>query len=124
MTDNCICLTCSRSYKYAGRNTGMTRTKCNSCSTNLRRFKIKEKIVEYLGGKCVNCGYNKCKRALHAHHEDPTSKDFQISGAHARAWSKIKLELDKCILLCANCHAEEHEKSALVSPHSYKVSKG
>lgn len=65
------------------------------------------------GGKCERCGYSKCLRALHFHHLNPNEKSFQISEAitqNSTPWNVIQDELDKCILLCANCHAEEHDK--------------
>ena len=62
--------------------------------------------IEYLGGKCAICGYDKCLRALSFHHIDPSTKSFGISGNHCLSWEKIKNELDKCILLCSNCHME------------------
>ena len=78
-----------------------------------RRKKIKEMAVEYKGGKCICCGYNKCIGALEFHHLDPNGKDFNISAKGiTRAWSKVKEELDKCVLLCANCHRELHAQSA------------
>jgi predicted DNA-binding protein YlxM (UPF0122 family) len=78
-------------------------------SVSKRRRKIKEMAVEYKGGKCVKCGYNKYIGALEFHHLDPTVKDFAISNSgHCRSWEKVKDELDKCILVCANCHAEIH----------------
>ena len=74
-----------------------------------RRKKIKELSVEYKGGCCEKCGYNKYQGALEFHHLDPTQKDFNIS--HGKGYTfndKIKNELDKCILVCANCHREIH----------------
>jgi hypothetical protein len=76
-----------------------------------RRKKIKELAVEYKGGKCERCGYNKYIGALEFHHKDPNEKDFLISRkGHCTSWEKIKKELDKCILVCANCHREIHEE--------------
>lgn len=72
-----------------------------------RIFKLK--AVEYKGSKCINCGYNKCMRALVFHHIDPSQKDFGISADTSRNWKKVVAELDKCVLLCHNCHAEVHE---------------
>lgn len=76
---------------------------------------IKSKALEYAGNKCQECGYNKCRRALHFHHIDPKTKEFGIFEARpgykkTRNWENLKLEIDKCILLCANCHAELHDK--------------
>lgn len=74
------------------------------------RQKIKEQAVKYLGGGCQRCGYNKCIRALEFHHTDPTQKDYGISNYGVLSWEKVKIELDKCILVCANCHREIHEE--------------
>lgn len=66
-------------------------------------------IVDYLGGKCSNCGYNKCVAALDAHHIDPSNKSFALSHRGlTKSWDRIKEEANKCRLLCANCHREEH----------------
>ena len=74
-----------------------------------QRRKTKLKCIEYKGGKCSNCGYNKCPAAMIFHHLDPSQKDFGISSSGVcRSFEKCKPELDKCILLCCNCHAEVH----------------
>lgn len=101
-----LCNICGRKYIY-DRSKGCTKNKCNSCLVNHRRFTLKIKCVEYLGGKCSICGYNKCIKALDFHHL--RDKSFNISGAHCRSWSIIEQELKKCILVCANCHREIHE---------------
>lgn len=69
---------------------------------------LRKEAIEYKGGKCIVCGYNKSIRALQFHHLDPTQKDFGISGT-TKSFEKLKPELDKCVLLCANCHGEVHE---------------
>ena len=75
-----------------------------------RRKKLREMARESLGNKCVICGYNKCQRALVFHHLDPEKKDFSLSARGlTRSWIKIQAEIDKCILLCANCHMEVHD---------------
>jgi len=88
------------------------RWRCRKCRVDAvqkRRDKIKEMAVQYKGGKCCICGYNKYIGALDFHHLDSTQKDFEIgSKGYTRAWSKVKEELDKCILVCANCHREIH----------------
>jgi hypothetical protein len=71
--------------------------------------KMKLKAIEYKGGKCQVCGYAKSAASLTFHHRDPSQKDFAISG-RVVGWSKMQPELDKCDLLCANCHSEEHER--------------
>jgi len=76
-----------------------------------RRKIIRQKAIAYGGGCCQTCGYKKCQRALSFHHKDPSQKDFGLSaGGLTRSWAKTVAELDKCILLCANCHMEIHEK--------------
>lgn len=106
--DNINCRTCSRVFVYV-RGSGHTKDRCNSCTANSRRFALKQKAVEYKGGKCQKCGYDRCLSALHFHHTDPTLKEFSIAGSHCRKWELVKVELDKCELICANCHAEAHE---------------
>jgi hypothetical protein len=83
---------------------------CKSC-WNTRTYKsAKDKIAAYMesrgGIKCSACGYDKCIGALEFHHRDPKEKDPSWS----RGWSlsKLKIELDKCDILCANCHREIH----------------
>ncbi len=81
----------------------------NKQSVQTRRKNIKEKSISYKGGQCKHCGYSKCKEALEFHHMNPNEKDFGLSAhGNTHSWEKIKQELDKCILLCANCHREEH----------------
>lgn len=74
-----------------------------------RRRKIREMAVKYKGGKCIFCGYKKYVGALDFHHVKNGNKDFGISDkGHCRSWTRVKQELDKCILVCANCHRELH----------------
>jgi predicted HNH restriction endonuclease len=78
-----------------------------------RRKKIRQMAVNYKGGCCEVCGYNRCIEALEFHHNNSSGKDFSISDkGYTRSWAKVKEELDKCILLCANCHREIHAQSA------------
>lgn len=76
--------------------------------TNWRRRR-KEELVEYKGGKCEKCGYNKSIRALEFHHLDPTQKDFGIGGSNYSI-ERLKDEVDKCIMVCSNCHSEIHDE--------------
>jgi hypothetical protein len=72
------------------------------------RRKLKARAIAYKGGKCERCGYDRCPDALDFHHRDPTEKDFQVSTGAYRRWTLMVRELDKCVMLCANCHREEH----------------
>jgi hypothetical protein len=62
---------------------------------------------------CAICGYNKCARALSFHHIDPNTKKCTIStlcNCRASSVERIQTEINKCIILCANCHMELHDK--------------
>lgn len=73
------------------------------------RQEMKAKAVAYKGGRCILCGYNKSNRALTFHHRDPSEKEFTIGSITVKAWDFIKKELEKCDLLCYNCHMEIHD---------------
>lgn len=96
------------------------RLKCKKCATEAvskRRRVVKIKAIEYKGGACSQCGYDKSYEALDFHHLNPDEKDFNIShNGHTRSWESTKKELDKCILICANCHREIHAKLANQTP--------
>ena len=84
---------------------------CRSCAslrTQTTQAKNKRLAVEYKGGKCEVCGYNKCIAALEFHHQDPLMKEFEIGQIRSRNIEGIKKELDKCQLLCCRCHREAH----------------
>lgn len=75
-----------------------------------RRKMIRTMSLEYKGSKCCICGYKKCVKALEFHHVHTEGKDFGISEkGYTRSWKKVRDELDKCVLVCANCHRELHE---------------
>jgi DNA replicative helicase MCM subunit Mcm2 (Cdc46/Mcm family) len=96
---------------YALRSDG--RFRCRKCvvdAVQKRRETLKTKAIEYKGGKCEICNYNKCVSAMEFHHIDPNQKDFAISSkGYTRSWEKVRIELEKCILVCSNCHREIHE---------------
>lgn len=74
-----------------------------------RRKKVRNLAISHKGGKCQVCGYDKCVDALEFHHLIKDNKSFGISAkGYTRAWKAITLELDKCVMLCANCHREWH----------------
>lgn len=95
--------------------TKFNRSVCKSCIHIQRREHrrdCKSDIVNYKGGKCQICGYNKSIFALELHHIDPKTKDAKIVRVLSKSrkfnLGKYKEELDKCILLCCNCHKEVH----------------
>jgi 5-methylcytosine-specific restriction endonuclease McrA len=112
------CSTCKLEFPITEfqkiKNTERYRTSCKSCISNhLKEIRVntKSSAVEYKGGKCQLCGYNKSHAALEFHHRDPKEKDFGIAKQWYRKLDDIlKRELDKCDLLCSNCHREVHEQ--------------
>lgn len=76
-----------------------------------RRKEAKAKVAELLGSICQRCGFEHLA-ALDFHHIDPTLKEFRLSDAIVRTkkytWEQIVAEVEKCELLCKNCHAIEH----------------
>lgn len=89
--------------------------KCIHQQTIERQRKLKELSIEYKGGMCIICGYHKYNGSLEFHHLDPLKKDFCISKCHFTNFEKIKKELDKCVLVCSNCHKEIHGNVASVA---------
>jgi hypothetical protein len=89
---------------------GPGRNVCGTCTTNIRRYRIKKKAVEYKGCKCNRCSWSGDISGFDFHHSDPTQKEFEISGKiiASMSWEKVKSEIDKCELLCALCHRLEH----------------
>lgn len=74
-----------------------------------RRRKLKRMAVELKGGSCQICGYNKYIGALDFHHVDEEKKSFDLSSkGMTRSWDRIKEEINKCVLVCSNCHREIH----------------
>lgn len=108
------CLKCGQ--KFSAKKQAKTRKYCYDCvpesayenGASLRK-NIKKWALEYKGGKCHCCNYSKCADALEFHHKNPNEKDFSISDREIKLdWELIKKELDKCILVCSNCHREIH----------------
>ena len=104
--------------KLIGRKKKYCSPRCkNKGAVTRRRQKIKQMAVEYKGGKCQLCDYSKCIGALTFHHIKPEDKEFGIAAnGHSRSWERVRKELDKCILICANCHAEVHTDRAGFEP--------
>jgi hypothetical protein len=81
--------------------------RCNSGAVMRRRRKVKQTLVADAGGACSICGYSRCGAALHFHHLEPAAKSFGLGWRGVtRSISAARGEAAKCVLLCANCHAE------------------
>jgi len=106
----CTCQICNRLFIYE-KSKGHQKDICNTCRTARDRRNKKRKALERKGLSCEKCGYDKCESALQFHHLNPEEKDDAVSNMIARNMKleKILQEVDKCILVCANCHHEIHE---------------
>lgn len=81
----------------------------NSKSVMKSQRRKKLFAVRQFGGKCQLCGYDKCEGALQFHHVEPSNKKRKPSYVIMKwSWERAYEELKKCILVCANCHAELH----------------
>ena len=87
---------------------------CKGCFNQYCQDRWRAKKLEaiaYLGGSCMKCGYDKYYGALEFHHRDPSEKEFDWAKMRLVNKEKLKQELDKCDLLCSNCHKEVHARA-------------
>jgi hypothetical protein len=113
--DRRICKSCKKeksNSEFYKRGLTKFHKKCKECykATNNKTQQIfKKEMVDYKGGECQCCGYNACLHALDFHHINPKTKKFTIGKISKRKITQeIAEELDKCILVCSNCHREIH----------------
>lgn len=83
-----------------------------------RGIERKKYFVDLAGGKCTQCGYCKNLSALSFHHLDPSQKSFSLDSRNLsnRSIKTAKVEFDKCVLLCMNCHTALHNPDHEVRP--------
>ena len=108
-----VCPGCEENKDDSCFNTskGRLQSLCKPCFvryTTNRYLWMKIRAIKYKGDECQECGYSKCHAAMEFHHLNPDEKDFEWSKLRKRSWEGIKHELDKCVLLCSNCHREAH----------------
>jgi len=111
-----------RSKKYYKNNHKKELERCrkyridNREEINKRQRKRYKENAQFIGEYklskgCAICGYNKCPDALDFHHNG--DKKFNISDAGYKNLEEIEKEMEKCTVLCRNCHAEENYKSRI-----------
>jgi transposase-like protein len=94
-------------FRRVGSQTHYRCARCVVEAVTDRRRKIKEILVDEAGGECSACGYRDCVGVLQFHHVDPATKRFHLGREGVtRSIERARAEARKCILLCANCHAE------------------
>lgn len=97
---------------------GYRCSKCLSEYTSKYRRERKQKLVDMLGGKCIVCGYNKHNGSLDFHHLDKSTKSFGIAERGLlKSWNKTVEEVEKCVLVCKNCHHEIESGITILSIH-------
>jgi hypothetical protein len=79
---------------------------CRSAAVVRRRARVREILIAEAGGRCATCGYDGHHGALQFHHVDPSAKAFTLRDGDTRSLPRMRAEASKCVLLCANCHAE------------------
>jgi transposase-like protein len=90
--------------------------RCRSESVSAWRQRLKQRLIDEAGGACAICGYSRHPSALHFHHVDPSTKEFALSQEGiTRSLERARAEAQKCVLLCANCHAEVEAGAASLS---------
>ncbi len=108
---------CKQKHHYK-RVKEQTNTYHSQTERSLRR---KIKLIEMLGGGCSACGYKNNLAALEFHHEDPNLKDDKLDMRTLanRSWDFILKEVEKCKLLCSNCHREHHNPELEIEKISF-----
>lgn len=102
------CTTHGMTKHYVHKEGGFRCAECAKDAVNKRRRKVKAILVQENGGCCSKCGYDRCLDALVFHHPEDVTKDFGLGNGLGKSLAKLRVEANKCLLLCANCHTEHH----------------
>lgn len=114
MKDTKLCPKCDNHKKlseFYNRNKITKYSYCKDCFNKicvLRWINVKIKAIEYKGNKCIDCNIQYPYSVYDFHHLDPLQKDYDWNKLRLKSWSNITKELDKCVLLCSNCHRIRH----------------
>jgi hypothetical protein len=93
--------------RHVRRDSGYRCAICRATHVSNRRRAMKQQLLDEAGGACLICGYDRCVAALRFHHLDPSTKSFTLAlGGNTRSMARVRAEASKCVVLCANCHAE------------------
>jgi hypothetical protein len=112
------CIVCEQ--KLDGKKTKFCSLTCKNSFTNnkfqnyetqqKRGRERKMKLIQMKGGKCEICSYDKNYAVLCFHHISPKDKELPLTIRECsnNTWDTLVKEVQKCKLLCHNCHMELH----------------
>lgn len=124
-----VCSTCNEEkpltdYYLRNSRNNKPYDRCKKCFSNYcseRGIERKIQSIKYKGSSCVDCGIkfpDEPYVIFDFHHTDPNQKEFVWAQLKLKSDEKIKKELDKCELLCSNCHRKRHHK--MVTPSGFE----
>ena len=110
------CNTCNKTlpvseFRERKDRPGTLQPFCKPCSSDFvvkKNNQHKKALVKYMGGKCADCGIVGHHSIYDFHHVAPEHKDFTIQSNRHYSFTQLMGELDKCVMLCANCHTKRH----------------
>ena len=117
MITNKICSTCKQekpiteyfSNGYQPNGAKKYKAKCKSCQRSSDKNRLRDIVTNHFGSYCCKiCGYSKCIEAVEFHHLNPDKKEWKLAELRTHKKETIFNELNKGILVCANCHREIH----------------
>lgn len=116
LDDFIVCTKCRQNKKPSSYYVNVNRpngkqAECKDCQKDTNKkhaFEKKQRMVEYKGGKCARCNGVFHPFVYDFHHIDPSTKEKSLNSMRYLSWDRIKEELDKCEILCANCHRLTH----------------
>jgi DNA-directed RNA polymerase subunit RPC12/RpoP len=108
------CVTCSSTFGFYD---GKSSTRCPECQSRYgvimrkRKRRLRKRLlVAQRGGRCEMCGATPRNMELfHFHHRDPLGKVSDVSKMiKSASMNRLQAEVDKCDLLCRDCHMGHH----------------
>lgn len=103
------CQCCQREFNCRNGHVHL----CKNCRRKSKRLAYRISAAEYKNNECEICGLKRNTiddlEIFDFHHKDKSNKSFELSdNIESKNWDIVKQELDKCVMLCANCHRKQH----------------
>lgn len=111
-----VCSICKEDKEYSeytkdkNKKAGL-RSCCKVCDRSIKAESYegrKWECFNYKGCKCEICGVIENADFYDFHHRVPEDKCFDVTASLMKKWELIRAEIDKCLMLCPNCHRKEH----------------